>query len=93
MPPMGLPMRPGELNTYRSAVGSRSGRASRMCWTPTVTPLAAICLLNFGHHRPVAEPGGVEVLDLHRAFPSWVTGTRARAAAGSRSCIKETPTP
>ena len=47
----------------------------------------------FGHHRPVAELGGVDVLDLHRAFPSWVTGTRATAAAGSRICIKETPTP
>src|SRR5215211_478584 len=46
MPPMGLPMRPGELNRYRSAVGSRSGRAARMCWTLTVTPLAAICLVN-----------------------------------------------
>ena len=34
-------MRPGELKTYRSAVGRSLGLASRMCWTLTVTPLAA----------------------------------------------------
>ena len=30
MPPMGLPMRPGELNTYGSAGGGSFGVASRM---------------------------------------------------------------
>ena len=46
MLPMGLPKRAGELNTYRSAGGSSFGFASRMWRTLTVTPWAAICLLN-----------------------------------------------
>ncbi len=46
MPLIGFPSRPGELNTYRSAGGSSLGLASRMWWTSTATPSAAICRLN-----------------------------------------------
>lgn len=44
--PIGLPTRPGEPKTYRSAGGSSLGVASRMWCTLTSWPRAPICLFN-----------------------------------------------
>ena len=66
MPPIGLPNRAGELNRYRSAGGGCFGLASRMWWTSTVTPLAAICLLNSSATMaPLPYLEAVQILDLH----------------------------